>query len=42
LLAFLLILPGTNILAFLYLAFSNQEAPKQAESKMKIMALQDA
>ena len=42
LLTFLLILPGTNLLAFLYLAFSSHEAPAKSESKMKIMALQDA
>lgn len=42
LLAFFLILPGTNLLAFLYLAFSSHEAPAKSESKMKIMALQDA
>jgi len=42
LLAFFLILPGTNVLAFLYLALSNHEAPAKSENKMKVMALQDA
>ena len=42
LLTFFLILPGTNLLAFLYLAFSGQETPAKSEGKMKMMALQDA
>jgi hypothetical protein len=42
LLTFFLILPGTNLLAFLYLAFSSQETPAKGEGKMKAMTLQGA
>jgi hypothetical protein len=42
LLTFFLIIPGTNLLAFLYLAFSSQESPASGAEKLKMMTLQDA
>lgn len=41
-LAFFLILPGINILAFLYLAFSNGETPKKSAGPMKLAQAQGA
>jgi hypothetical protein len=40
--ALLLILPGTNILAFLYLAFSNGTPQKKEDRRIEIMTLETA